>query len=196
MRGERTALNPSEYESLQRSRNGDAEAFRMIVEGHQPFAYAVAFRFLGNVTDAEDAVQEAFINVWKHLAAYDPRKKFTTWLYRIVANECLDHIKSRKRLRTAIPVESMSGGADQDRAAGDDPNQAFDDRERLRMVEAFVRELPDKQRMVFILRDMQDQSIEETSQILKMSRASVKSNLCHARIFLRQRIEQIEKAGL
>jgi len=189
-------LKPSETELFQRSRNGDPEAFRRIVEGHQPFAYAVAFRFLGNEADSEDAVQESFINVWKHLAAYDPKKKFTTWLYRIVANECLDHIKSRKRLRTAIPVDPLPGDSDTGRAAGDEPNKAFDDRERLRMVETFARELPEKQRMVFILRDMQDQSIEETSQILKMSRASVKSNLCHARIFLRERIEQIEKAGL
>jgi RNA polymerase sigma-70 factor (ECF subfamily) len=189
-------LKPSEFELFQRSRNGDPEAFRRIVEGHQPFAYAVAFRFLGNEADAEDAVQESFINVWKHLADYDPHKKFTTWLYRIVANECLDHIKSRKRQRTAIPVDPVSGDSDSVQAAGADPNAALDEKERLQMIEAFVRELPEKQRMVFILRDLQDLSIEETSKILRMSNASVKSNLFHARKFLRERIEQLEKAGL
>jgi RNA polymerase sigma-70 factor (ECF subfamily) len=185
-------LKPSEYEFVRRSQDGDADAFRRIVADHQQYAYAVAFRFLGNEADAEDAVQESFINVWKHLADYDPQKKFTTWLYRIVANKCLDHIKSKKR-RGDSP--SMARDPESD-FPGADPHEKLDERERIRMVETFVRELPEKQRMVFILRDLQDQSIEETSQILKMSKASVKSNLCHARIFLRERIERIERAGL
>jgi RNA polymerase sigma-70 factor (ECF subfamily) len=113
-----------------------------------------------------------------------------------VANECLDRLKSNKRLRAALPADPLSRATDRDPAAGDDPNEMFDNRERIRIVEALVRELPEKQRMVFILRDMQDQSIEETSKILKMSKASVKSNLCHARIFLRERIERIERSGL
>ena len=78
----------------------------------------------------------------------------------------------------------------------EDPEKTGDDRERLKLVNALVRELPEKQRLVFILRDLQDLSIEETSGILTISKASVKSNLFHARKFLRERIEQLDKKGL
>jgi RNA polymerase sigma-70 factor (ECF subfamily) len=188
-----SGLDTPEYELFQRSQNGDTEAFRRIVESHQSYAYAIAFRFLGNETDAEDIVQESFINVWKHLAEYDPQKKFTTWLYRIVANRCLDFIKSRNRRRETFSTDPERVEL---RQSLEDPEKINDDRERLGMVNALVRELPEKQRMVFILRDLQDLNIKETSGILNMSKASVKSNLFHARKTLRQRIEQLDKTGL
>ena len=188
-------MKSHEYELFQRSRNGDTEAFRRIVESHQSYAFAIAFRFLGNEADAEDIVQESFINVWKHLAEYDPQKKFTTWLYRIVANRCLDAIKSRNRRRERIYSDPEQSRPDFGQPA-EDPDKIHDDRERLGMVNALVRELPEKQRLVFILRDLQDMTIEETSKIMNMSKASVKSNLFHARKFLRERIEQLDKAGL
>jgi RNA polymerase sigma-70 factor, ECF subfamily len=186
-------LNPPEHELFHRSRNGDTEAFREIVESHQSYAFAVAFRFVGNQADAEDIVQESFINVWKHLSDYDPGKKFTTWLYRIVANRCLDSIKSRGRRKEGISTDSERFDRGQPL---EDTDRINDDRERIGMVEALVRELPEKQRLVFILRDLQDLNLRETSQILTMSTASVKSNLFYARKFLRERIEQLERAGL
>jgi RNA polymerase sigma-70 factor, ECF subfamily len=186
-------LKSEEFKLFERSMAGDSDAFRRIVENHQSYAFAIAFRFTGNEADAEDIVQESFINVWKHLADYNPRKKFTTWLYRIVANRCLDCIKSRNRRRESGPLDPE--GADSGQSL-EDPEKTGDDRERLKLVNALVRELPEKQRMVFILRDLQDLNMDETSEILKMSKASVKSNLFHARKFLRERIEQLDKAGL
>jgi RNA polymerase sigma-70 factor, ECF subfamily len=186
-------LKSQEFELFERSMAGDSDAFRRIVENHQSYAFAIAFRFTGNEADAEDIVQESFINVWKHLADYDPRKKFTTWLYRIVTNRCLDAIKSRNRRRERISTDPSDIDSGQ---SPEDPEKINDDRERLEMVNAFVRELPEKQRMVFILRDLQDLNMDETSGILKMSKASVKSNLFHARKFLRERIEQMDKTGL
>jgi RNA polymerase sigma-70 factor (ECF subfamily) len=186
-------LNAFKNELYKRSPNGDPDAFRRIVENHQSYAYAIAFRFLGNEADAEDVVQESFIKVWKRLADYDPQKKFTTWLYRIVANGCLDCIKSRNRRRESGPMDPE--GVDS-RQSLEDPEKTNDDRERLNLVNAFVHELPEKQRMVFILRDLQDLNMDETSEILKMSKASVKSNLFHARKFLRERIERLDQTGL
>jgi RNA polymerase sigma-70 factor (ECF subfamily) len=188
-----SGLDTPESEILQRSRNGDTEAFRRIVENHQQYAYAIAYRFLGNEADAEDVVQESFINVWMHLDKYDPRKKFTTWLYRIVANRCLDFIKSRNRRRETFSTDPERLDSGQ---PAEDPEKINDDRERLGMVNALVCELPEKQRMVFILRDLQDLNMDETSEILKMSQASVKSNLCHARKFIREKIEQLDRTGL
>jgi RNA polymerase sigma-70 factor (ECF subfamily) len=177
-------LEIPEDELILKSREGDRDAFRQIVQIHQEFAYAVAYRFLGNATDAEDAVQESFLKVWTHLGDFDPSKKFSTWLYRIVTNACLDHVKSSKR-RRAVMVSS----SEVDRAvSGSGPDTAFEEKEAVRMIHRFVRELPVKQRMVFILRDLQDLSVEETARVLKSSQASVKSNLCHARKFIRERV--------
>ncbi|MFC2145837.1 RNA polymerase sigma factor [Acidobacteriota bacterium] len=78
------------------SQNGDTRAFEKLVETYQGYAFSLARRFLGNEEDAQDVVQEAFIRVWKHLPAFDYRCKFTTWMYRIVTNLCLDRVKSLK----------------------------------------------------------------------------------------------------
>jgi RNA polymerase sigma-70 factor, ECF subfamily len=180
-------------EYLRRCRNGDTDAFRRIVDDHQSFAYAVAYRFLGNRADAEDAVQDSFIRVWEHLKDYDPRKKFSTWLYRIVANRCLDALRSRKRRGEEIAADSPAG---ESAIRSGDPEKANDDRETVGLVNELVRDLPEKQRMVFILRDLQDLSADETAEIMGMSGASVKSNLFHARRYLREAIIRLERRGL
>jgi RNA polymerase sigma-70 factor (ECF subfamily) len=187
-------LECSENDLFMLAGNGNHGAFRKIVEKHQSFVYALAFRFLGNAADAEDAVQESFIRVWRHLSEFDSRKKFTTWLYRIVANLCLDQMKSRSRRRKTILIQSENDLANFPDPAGD-PDRAFDDREKVRMVHRLIQDMPDKQRMVFVLRDLQDLSVEEVSGILNMPRHSVKSNLYYARKFLRNRIEGHNQAG-
>jgi RNA polymerase sigma-70 factor, ECF subfamily len=179
-------LGIPESELIQRSQNGDRDAFRQIVQLHQEFGYAVAYRFLGNTADAEDAVQESFIRVWTHLGDFNSSKKFTTWLYRIVANACLDHVKSSKRRRAVMISNSNIDCPD----PASELDASFEVNESVRMIHQFVGELPEKQRMVFILRDLQDLSVDETARVLKLSMASVKSNLCHARKFLRERIEK------
>ena len=82
---------------IRNAKQGNAEAFRGLVETYQNYAFQLAYRFLRCEADAQDAVQDAFIRVWKHLPRFNQRKKFTTWLYRIVVNIALDHIRKKKR---------------------------------------------------------------------------------------------------
>jgi DNA-directed RNA polymerase specialized sigma24 family protein len=84
-------------ELIKKAKNGDVHAFRQIVNEYQSYAYAVAFRFLYDECDAEDVVREVFIRIWNNLSGFDPRKKFTTWMYKIIINLCYDKAKSNKR---------------------------------------------------------------------------------------------------
>ncbi len=170
------------------------EAFRNLVRDNQPYAYALAFRFLGNAADAEDAVQESFLRVWKHLTEYDPARKFTTWFYRIVANVCFDALKSKKSKGKTGQVP-LNGTRIEIADPDADLARDLDGKEAVRLIHCFARELPPKQRMVFVLRDLQDLSIDETARALRMTRASVKNNLIHARRFLRGKMEEQYKTG-
>ena len=89
--------NDKVQDMIWRSREGDLSAFQQLVEHYQHYAYILAFRLLGDDEDAKDAVQEAFIRVWKHIKNFNLSSKFTTWFYRIVTNLCLDRIKAQKR---------------------------------------------------------------------------------------------------
>ena len=79
---------------IEKAQGGDQYAFRKIVEAHQGFAYAVAFKFVASRVEAEDITQEAFIKLWKNIAKYRPEIKLTTWLYKIIMNLSLDLLKS------------------------------------------------------------------------------------------------------
>lgn len=169
---------------------GDKTAFRKLVELYQSYAFALALRLLCNEEDAKDVVQECFIRVWNHLSKFNPNNKFTTWLYRIVTNLCYDRLKMKKRRRKVIstglddeyPVESPTHH---------NVEYEYSNKELTKMIETLAEELKPKQRMVFILRDLQDLSMGEVSKIMGLSVSSVKSNLYHARQNIRKRLERM-----
>lgn len=158
---------------------GDTRAFRQLVEAHQGLVYAVAFRFVRDTHDAEDITQEVFVRVWKNLSKYRPEEaKFTTWLYRVAANACLDFLKSREAKRR---VKSVSLDSVVDIPAASSHEQELDHRELSEVILSAAAELAPKQRLVFILRDLEGLSPDEVCAALNMSPGNVKSNLCHAR---------------
>jgi RNA polymerase sigma-70 factor, ECF subfamily len=182
-------METTDRELILQAKQGGEEAFRRLVERHQGKAYSQAFRTLGRGPDAEDAVQEAFIRAWRNLGRLDPDKPFAAWLYRVTANVCLDRLKSADRKRAADPP---AGWEDRLRS-DDDPAGQVQDRDLVRWLERFLPDLPPKQRAVFVLRDVQDLSVEETAEALGMSRRTVISNLCLGRKALAARFEALEK---
>jgi RNA polymerase sigma-70 factor (ECF subfamily) len=177
----------SDQEMVQKAVAGDMQAFRRLVERHQSFAYRIAYRFVGAVTDAEDITQESFVRLWRNLEHYRPEVKLTTWLYRIVANLCLDFLKSRynRNVKRSVNLADHRGvfsqsEADQDILHGE-LNMAL---------EAIAEDLSPKQKVVFVLRDLQGLSMEEIETILSMSAGKVKSNLYYARKRIAERLEQ------
>lgn len=169
---------PLTSEIIRQAVRGDQYAFRKLVEAHQAFAYAVAFRFVGHAGDAEDIVQEAFVRLWKNLHQYRPAVKLTTWLYRIIANLCLDLLKSRpeKQRRSAVSLDHSLV-----MATPGTPEDHLQQQELMDAIRAAADELTPVQRAVFVLRDLEELSVDEVSDILSMPAGNVKSNLYYAR---------------
>lgn len=179
---------------IARSKQGDVRAFRQLVESHQRYAFSLAFRLVCNEDDARDIVQEAFIRVWRHIQEYAPEVKFTTWLYKIVVNLSYDRLKGERRRRRLFTLISRVSGADHvpDTQAAD---TSIVNRDLADKIRAIARRLPLRQRMVFVLRDLQDLTVDEVAEILTMSRESVKTNLFYARRHIRLRLNRMEVRG-
>jgi len=165
-------------EVLRDAMNGNATAFRTVVEQHQAFAYAVAFRFTGNEEEAEDIVQEAFVRLWKNMKTYRQEVKLTTWLYRIIANLALDFLKSRRGKERRTKVDIYIGHFVRDQST---PEKAYQQQELMQAIYQAAEDLTPKQKAIFILRDLEGLSVEEVMEILSMTAGNVKSNLFYAR---------------
>ncbi|MBI3123885.1 MAG: RNA polymerase sigma factor [Ignavibacteriales bacterium] len=162
---------------------GDLSAFEAILKNHQYYAYTVAFRVLTNDDDAKDVVQESFVRIWKHLGSYNKKVKFTTWMYKIVINLCYDKLRARKmenERRETIDDGFVSGL--------DNPEKQLTNKEQAEIIKHVSNGLPEKQRMVFVLRDLEELTTDEVSQIMDISAESVKTNLSFARKTIRTKL--------
>jgi RNA polymerase sigma-70 factor, ECF subfamily len=175
-------------EILDRCIGGDLSAFRPLVEEYQGYAFAVAFRVLCDEEEAKDVVQESFIRVWSNLSRYNRAVKFTTWMYSIVTHLCYDKLRTRKKRGTtaldAVDVSLLSSIA-----AEDDPERLYSNKELAGVITMLTEKLPPKQKIVFVLRDLQGLSVREVSDILRLSESSVKTNLVYARRYLREQLK-------
>ncbi len=176
----------SETAIINKAQQGDTIAFRTLVERYQSMLFSLASRFLGK-DEAEDTVQEAFIRLWKHLHKYKPEIKLTTWLYRIVTNLCLDHLKSKHRRNSYNSVDITNVGSIKDEAA---PDKELENKEMMQQILKFSDSLTPKQRAVFVLRDLEGLSSQEVCVVLSMKPGSVKSNLYYARLTMGEMIKE------
>jgi RNA polymerase sigma-70 factor (ECF subfamily) len=175
-------------EIIERIRKGEHEAFRLVVEEYRQKAFSVAFRIICNEEEARDAVQESFIKVWEKLGQYDMNRNFDTWMVKIVVNTAID----RKRKLDRFHIVRFEQAEKQLEWPDPEVSQkATDNMELAQLINRLARGLPEKQRMVFILRDIQGMESQEVQQILDLSENSVKSNLYHARSFIREKLVRI-----
>jgi RNA polymerase sigma-70 factor (ECF subfamily) len=165
---------------------GNEDAFRLLTEPYRGALHLHCYRMLGSVHDADDALQETLLRVWRSLDRYEPRAPFGAWLHRIASNVCLTML-ARRRRRPEVPVADTGGDAWNDRLLHLQPypDRLLDELETRETVElAFVTALqllPPKQRAVLILRDVLDWSAQETADALGDSVAAVNSALQRAR---------------
>jgi RNA polymerase sigma-70 factor (ECF subfamily) len=163
---------------------GDVRAFRILVEKLQTYAYTLAFRILLNDAEAKDAVQDSFIKVWIHLGNYNGKYLFTTWMYRIVVNTCIDRLKEVKR-HSEIYSDCISDS--------DNPEDSTINRELAKQIRQLSKGLPQKQRIIFVLNDLQGLSLDEASEVLNMPKGLVKSNLYYARKSIKEKLLKTEE---
>ena len=158
---------------------GDVHAFKTLVEKLQTYAYTLAFRILLNEEEAKDAVQDSFIKIWKNLRSYNGKYLFTTWMYRIVVNTCIDRLKEIKK-QSEINSDSISESSNAE--------DSIINREMARQIRQLSKGLPEKQRIIFILNDLQGLSLDESSEVLNMAKGLVKSNLYYARKSIKEKL--------
>ena len=172
---------------------GDTAAFQIIVSGTSDRLVRLAARLLGNVSDAEDVVQEAYVRAFTHLESFRGDSSLSTWLSRIAMNEALGRLRRR---RPAVELDSLPQGALEAQiiqfplAAGDDPEKSMAQREIQHVVEHAIDELPEAFRLVFITRVIEGMNVEETAEILSLKPETVKSRLHRARTMLRDNVER------
>jgi RNA polymerase sigma-70 factor, ECF subfamily len=133
-------------------------------------------------------VQEAFVKVWKHWDRYREDVKFTTWLYKIVWNLSIDHLRAGARHKTEW---LESGELNKVIWNGNSTEESLDQVTLAGYIRKISRNLPEKQQLVFTLRDLQDLEMDEVCEISGMTAAQVKSNLCLARKFIREKLNKI-----
>lgn len=156
---------------VERCLRGDTAAFRPLVERYQKLLFTVALRMLGDYAEATDAAQTAFTRAYEHLASYDRRHRFFSWLYRILVNECLNLRRSRRPLD---PIDPALAGAD-------DPHLGVRRAELRATVQSALLRLPRRNREVVVLRHFADMSYHEIAEVLGVPEKTVKSRLYTAR---------------
>lgn len=178
--------------SIEALRSGDRAEFARLVDAYSAPIYRLGLKMLGNPQDAEDILQNTFLNALTHLADFEGRSSVSTWLYRIASNEALMLLRRKKNTvnlddfqpddaeETPLPEVFVDWSAlPEDELLSGESKKALD---------AAVKKLPDSLRMVFLLRDIEGISIRDTAEILNLTETNVKTRLLRARMFLREQL--------
>ncbi|MCU0724291.1 MAG: sigma-70 family RNA polymerase sigma factor [Planctomycetes bacterium] len=173
-------------------KGGDDVAFSQLVEKYEDRVLGLAYRYLGDRGLAEDMAQEAFLRVYRARGRYEPRAKFSTWLYRIVVNLALNELRwqrGRPSVALAVKTETSSNvNIDHTDSGLLPPMETLEKEELAVRIREIVMELPENQRIAILLNKFEDLSYEETAEAMEMSVAAVKSLLTRARVKIKERL--------
>ncbi|MBY8877239.1 RNA polymerase sigma factor [Streptomyces sp. PLK6-54] len=175
------AAEPDDSVLAARAAEGDDDAFAALVHRHSAPLLALAYHMLGNLPDAEEAVQDAFLRAWRSLPGFRGDAAFGTWMYRVVTNRCLTVLRVRP---PSVPLDSVPEAAARD-ASGEPERAAESDAATHALAAALGRLRPD-QRACWILRELHGLSYAEIAQVVGMSEPTVRGRLFRARRTLTQ----------
>ena len=172
----------------------DARAFEEIMRKHNRMLFRTARAILRDDAEAEDALQEAYVQAYNSMHTFRADSKLSTWLARIVANEALMRLRKEKRRAEIVPIQPTAtvqeieqiSDSDMDKA----PDAAAERRQMRRLLEQQIDELPDTYRTVFMLRAVEELSVEETAAVLDLPAATVRTRFFRARSMLREMLAQ------
>jgi len=171
----------------------DAQAFEAIMREHNRMLFRTARAILRDDAEAEDALQEAYVHAYRSFDSFRGESKLSTWLARIVANEALMRLRKHARRAEIVPIEA-SATAEMERITDTNMDNAPDssaERKQMRgLLEAQIDALPDLYRTVFMLRAVEELSVEETAAVLDMPPATVRTRFFRARSLLREALAQ------
>ena len=160
---------------------------------HQDRIYTLCLRMTGDREDAQDAAQEAFLNAWRGLASFQGDSSFSTWLYRLASNACIDLLRKRKRRQERenfCSLDDEEAGWLEPAAPGAGPEEELERKERRQALERELRALPDHQREILVMREVSGLSYQEIGELLSLDLGTVKSRLARARLALKKRLQE------
>ena len=186
--------NLDDADLVQRVLARDAEAFRTIMQRHNRRLYRIARSVLRNNVEAEDAVQEAYVSAFTHLASYRGESSLAAWLSRITMNEALGRLRHRRPTVDIATLEQTRAEAEIIQfplaAPTDDPERTMAQRQILQLVEEATDDLPESYRLVFVTRVIEGMSVEETADLLGIKPETVKTRLHRARQLVREQLDK------
>lgn len=179
---------------IKKAAKGDKKSFEILMDGYMGVIYNVALRMAGNRDDTEDMTQEILIKVFRSLASFKGNSKFSTWIYRVAVNTCLDELKKKKN-KTHISLDADFGNDDGEsrieiRDETPSPEKRAEQRELREIVASAISKLSDEHKTVIVLRDLRGLSYSEIAEILGCSDGTVKSRINRARAQLKGILEK------
>ena len=175
---------------VRRAKSGDADAMDQLLRHLYPLVSRWTLVRMGNADDAQDVTQEVMIRVNKHIKRFDHRSKLTTWAYQVTSNAVVDHHRRTRRREATTETGDIDPTPNIVASASISPADGIDAAEAAGLVRIFFAELPEKQREVFDLADLQGYRSSEVADMLQMNPATVRGHLFRARRFIRKKILQ------
>ena len=179
----------NEQKLIQRASGGDPAAFNRLMAQHEKKMYAVALRMFGNREDAQDCLQEAMLRVYRAIGSFKGQSSFSTWLYRITMNTCLDELRRKKNKQST----SLDNLLEQGWSPSDDegtPEKHAVRAELRRELNRAIQELPEDMRSAVVLRDIQGFAYDEIADALGVNVGTIKSRISRAREKLRGKLKE------
>lgn len=171
---------------IEKARGGSVSAFEELISLYEKKIYNYCYRMTNSREDAEDLAQEVFIKVYRNLKSFKGNSKFSTWIYRIAYNTCVDKYRKNKRVNTVSLNPGNDEGANEIELVSGDPlpEDEVIQMERYKKLQACIAALKPEYKTVIILRDIQNYSYEEIAEILRLPLGTVKSHISRARAAL------------
>ena len=180
-------MNIQEQQWVEAAKRGDQDAFACLVGAYEKRVFALTIRMCKQPEDAAEAAQEAFLAVWQGLPSFRGEASFSTWLYRLASNACVDILRRESRRRETLSLDGEEAPADvPDR--GPTPQEAAEQQELRREIEAGLAALPPEYRQALILREIHQLSYQEIGEALGLDIGTVKSRISRGRQRLRREL--------
>jgi RNA polymerase sigma-70 factor (ECF subfamily) len=171
-----------ETELILKFKQGDKFAFRQLVEKYQDSVINVGHQFLRNKEEAEEMAQEVFLKVFLSTGSYRPQAKFSTYLFKIVVNSCLNKLRDKKKFSSSQLEENLPAPTEEQ------PDKSLEREELKRLIKEAIDSLPENQRIVIILNQYEGFSYQDTAKILDCSVSAVESRLFRAKESLKKKL--------
>lgn len=186
--------NLSDQQLVQKTLEGDREAFSFIVRKYQKQIYSLTYRLTNDPEDARDLAQEAFIHIYNVLHKYDQNRKFFSWMYKVASNVCYNALR-RGKSEAAVSLDKVIEFAPLATRKDMQPEEYYERRETQALVRQAVSELPDKYRLPLVLRYLEDLSYREIAETMDLPLTTIETRLYRGKALLQKRLQAFAEGG-